>query len=450
MSRLLRSRASPWPVFFNVFFIAFLLVVSMTALLTFILPVSYSSIARIKVETDITEAEGRERPQGTSSLSNSDLMQKEIEMIQSPAILDKVIRALDLNTVWGRKLAGGKKLEMSDAMALLKDRLEVCSVGDTNLIEIRVFGEDPHEAADVANRIAEVYCEYRLEKSRQSPNDGDKILKGKFDDQVQRLRKAQKQVDQLREEFKISDVDAARNSRSPIIEADVVRRLQGELITYKTMLVRDETSLNELTKLTPDRRRDALQTSVGPDTELNTLLAELGIAEQTLLSLKKDYAPDHLTYQTATAMAEDSSNRVALRVEGTMIGLANRVEGVRAIVGHLKTELDTARETDIKNAESARPYFEAKQRLEDLQRYRAILAMKLASGKIEEPLLRCIPAEIVDRAVPGTKPVRPNMPVTLLLGAVGGEIMGLIAGAVAALVALLIRRSNARKKSAQP
>ena len=106
----------------------------------------------------------------------------------------------------------------------------------------------------------------------------------------------------------------------------MVRRLQGELITFETMLVKEETQLRELEKLGPDRRRDAIQASVGPDPELNALLGQLNIAEQRLLVLQKDYDVNHPTYQNAKVIAEDASRRVNERMHGAMIGLSNRVE----------------------------------------------------------------------------------------------------------------------------
>ena len=54
---------------------------------------------------------------------------------------------------------------------------------------------------------------------------------------------------------------------------------------------------------------------MGPDPELNTLLAELNMAEQNLLKLQKEYAPEHPTYQRAKIMADESRKRVTARVD---------------------------------------------------------------------------------------------------------------------------------------
>ena len=66
-------------------------------------------------------------------------------------------------------------------------------------------------------------------------------------------------------------------------------------------------------------------------------------------------------------------------------------------------------------------------------------AAKLANAIAEsyrEYRSSTIPAEIVDKAVPGLRPVRPNKPLNIALGILGGMLLALVAGAgMAGLVA---------------
>src|SRR5262249_28212331 len=90
----------------------FLFFVITATLVTFILPESYSSIARIKIErdqSDIAELQGRNG--GGSGVYDPYFIQTEFEVIQSELILGKVIAKLDLNKVWGAKFAGGDPLK---------------------------------------------------------------------------------------------------------------------------------------------------------------------------------------------------------------------------------------------------------------------------------------------------------------------------------------------------
>ena len=253
---------------------------------------------------------------------------------------------------------------------------------------------------------------------------GIEALKLQFDEQEQKVLEAQKEVDRLRQALNISDVDAHGNSPAPQLEQDVVRQLQAQLISYETQLVREETQLRKLEELSPERRRDAIQTSVGPDTELNTLLAELNMAEVKLLSLQKDYAPDHPSMLNAKTMADYALKQVTTRVEGVMTGLSNHLSAARATVDRLSNSLQTARSTDIKQAEDGRPYYEAKRRLEEIQKFQTLLSYKMLSEKIDVALPRSMLVEIVDKAEPGTHPVRPKKALNIVLGIVIGLVVG--------------------------
>jgi len=101
-----------------------------------------------------------------------------IEIIQSDVILGRVIDRLELDERsgklderWGKRILG-LKLTKAQAMVWLKRRLDVRSEGGT-LIQVGVFGkrpEEPEEAMDIANTIAEELRAFRIEQ-HDSPAD---------------------------------------------------------------------------------------------------------------------------------------------------------------------------------------------------------------------------------------------------------------------------------------
>src|SRR3954465_13931226 len=102
----------------------FLLVVITATLVTFILPESYSSSARIKIERDQTDISSlAERPGGGAY--DPYFIQTEFEIIQSEVILSKVIQQLDLNKEWGKKFANGDTLKTTETMSILKSRMDL-------------------------------------------------------------------------------------------------------------------------------------------------------------------------------------------------------------------------------------------------------------------------------------------------------------------------------------
>ncbi len=77
-------------------------------------------------------------------------------------------------------------------------------------------------------------------------------------------RDAQTKVDTLRQELKISEVDAMSSSPTPMIDEEIVRRLQGELLTMKTDEVKLETGPRRgSNNWSADQLRNSIQTAVG-------------------------------------------------------------------------------------------------------------------------------------------------------------------------------------------
>src|SRR6185295_9243414 len=102
----------------------FLLVVITSALVTFILPESFSSSAKIRVDRDVNDVPGmNDRVVGGGY--DPYFIQTEFEVIQSEIILGKVVNELDLKTAWGQKYGNGQALKQPEAIALLKGRVSL-------------------------------------------------------------------------------------------------------------------------------------------------------------------------------------------------------------------------------------------------------------------------------------------------------------------------------------
>src|SRR5208283_4630542 len=56
--------------------------------------------------------------------------------------------------------------------------------------------------------------------------------------------------------------------------------------------------------------------------------------------------------------------------------------------------------------------------------FRVVLEMKIASEKIDVELPKTMMVEIVDKAVPSARPVRPNKPLNIALGIIIGLVVG--------------------------
>jgi len=404
----------------------FLLVVITATLVTFILPESYSSTARIKIERDQSDIIGMAERTGMPGYDPY-FIQTEFELIQSEVILGKVIESLDLNREWGRKYANNQPLKTQETMLLLKNRMNLRPVRNTSLIEITVYSDKPDEAARIANAIAEAYREHRQEQRTELSLGGIRALEERFKDQETKVKAAQKKVEDLRVKLNISDVLAASDGPSPLMTADTLRKLEAMRIESKAEYVRQVTLLERLKKLGVELGPEGLAqaiTTAAPDPLLSTLLEQLSMAEQGLVVLQKVYGPEHAEVLKSKAMAEDLHAKIKNRVSGIMLGLETRVLSLSNSLENLQQEVGKATTNDVLQATLTRPYFDAKSELDQLKRFRQIIDARIAVEKIDVELPKTMMVEIVDKAVPGTRPVRPNKPLNIALGIIIGLVVG--------------------------
>jgi Mrp family chromosome partitioning ATPase len=413
----------------------FFLVLATATLVTFMLPESFSASARIKIERDAPDVSGPGGGGGVASGYDPYFIQTEFEIMQSERVLGKVIEQLNLNQIWGNKFQNGMRLKNSESIDLLKKVMDLRPVRNTSLVEIRVFSDHAEDnasrpndgpcAATLANVIAEVYKADRLDQYLERTRRGVKALEQNMSDLETNVTTAQKKVDDLRTALKINDPDPMSMTPTPQLSADMLRQLNTTLMLLETEQARNEVQLSKLLELKLEQQRAAIQTAIGGDAELGTLLNELDLAQQKVLSLEKDYAgTENPTYLNAKAMVVEQDKKIDSRVNGILLGLKNKVDSGNAQVVNLRRKLEEAKKRDLELAESSRPYFEAKAKLNELVAYRQILAMKIAADNTELTIPKSAMVVIEDHAVPNLKPVRPNKPLNIALGVVIGLVVG--------------------------
>jgi uncharacterized protein involved in exopolysaccharide biosynthesis len=146
-------------VFLPVFLAVFFLVVITATLVTFILPESFASTARIKVERVLNGDPGTAATHLPPHPYDPYLVQTEAEILLSDLILGKAVEALDLNDQWGKRYLGeGGRLKSSETVLLLKARLDASPVRNTSLIQLRAYSENRMEAAELANAVVRAYA----------------------------------------------------------------------------------------------------------------------------------------------------------------------------------------------------------------------------------------------------------------------------------------------------
>jgi capsular exopolysaccharide synthesis family protein len=401
----------------------FLLVVITATLVTFILPESYSSTARIKVERDQSDIPTL---MGQSSMGIYDpyFIQTEFEVIQSEVVLGKVIESMNLNEKWGKKYNGNQKFTTTETMAVLKRQIDLRPVRNTSLIEIRVYSESPEEAATLANNIAIAYQEYRLAQRRKFGQEGIKSLEDRFKEYEDKVREKQNNVDDLRVRLRVPDAVVSENLPTMMLSAESLRHIEALRIESQAEYVKQRTLLDRLEQLDPKELTQTIPTIGVADKQLDAYLESIALVEQKLVALRKELGPEHTEVLKTMAQEADLREKITARTTGILKGLQAKVESTAAGLAALSNEVARAQDSDVQKANQNRPYFEAKRDWEELVRFRQILTTKIAMEKTDLQLPKNSMVEIVDRATPGVRPVRPNKPLNIALGIIIGLVVG--------------------------
>jgi capsular polysaccharide biosynthesis protein/tRNA A-37 threonylcarbamoyl transferase component Bud32 len=195
--------------------VVWLVVMTAATLVTFLLPESYRSVARILLVRTPPEAVEA----GQSMPYDPYFIQTQFEVIRSELVLARVVDRLKLNEAWGRRYGNGGRLKTAETIQLLRSRISLRPVRVPDLIEIEVYHDEPTETADIANAVAEAFQAYCAEQRVAMLEAHRKESDRQLAQADASLEAAQRELGRLQKELKLPD-SVAQIEREPA-EADV-------------------------------------------------------------------------------------------------------------------------------------------------------------------------------------------------------------------------------------
>ena len=401
----------------------FLITAIIATAVTFILPESYASTARIKVESDVLDVPGFSGSPVTSMNDyNPYFIQTTFEIMQSQLVLSNVIAARNLNVEWGKKYFNGETLKTTETMEILKGRMSLSPVKNTKLIAITVYSDDRNEAADIANAIAEAYKNYRLVSREQLTSRGLNALQEQFTNQEQQIQLVQDKVDKLRRDLGISD-RAEAIEPTPTINSEALQRYHEQMIEGQQAYTQLNVRLQQLKAMDTVKLRDVLPT-VASDAALSDLLGKLHEAQQKMVTLTNDYALNNPVVTRVQSLMEELNRQIDDRVAGILASLESDVNSKKAALDSLTQTVEEAKAKDMQEAVKNQPYYEQKRKVAQMQDLHKLLYSKIEAERLDLEIPKTSMVTVTDPAEPGKSPVKPNKTVNIALGLIFGLIMG--------------------------
>jgi len=404
----------------------FLITAIIATAVTFILPESYASTARIKVERDSTDVAGVGGGLTPVSQAMYDpyFIQTTFELMQSEVVLSNVIANLNLNVEWGKKFFDGEVLKTSETMEILKGRINLMPVRNTKLISITVYSDDKNEAARLANTLASAYHDYRQNQLNEQTVKALDVLQAQYQDEEAQILAVQTNVTYLQKKYKIYNVSANVTTPSSTLTEAQVQRFEDMRIEGEKLYQELNTQFEQLTNLDSKKLRDVLP-GVNPDGTLSSLIDKLHESEQQYVQLTNDYAISNPAVTRVKSVMDKLNEQINDRVAGIIFGMATKVASQKASVDSLVEQVAKAKQASQDEATESQPYWDEKRNLERLLDLHKLLFTKIETERLDLKIPRTQMVSITDYAEPGKAPVKPNKTLNIALGLVFGLVMGI-------------------------
>ena len=394
-------------------FVIILIVVLVAATVTFFQPKIYMSASLIKVEQERLTIDVFSQ-QGYSGYDPY-FLQTQYEIIQSQKILYPVIARFNLTHRWN---PGGDPLPMEVVFRIFKRKMQVQRYRDTSLIEIRVLDQDASLAADLANEIAKVFEQDRLEVKREATMKGLLKLQEEMARQQAKLTTAQNKVEKLRKELNVPMFGAVK------LNDLTIQQLEAQRTLASVEFVGRDTRLKELQKLSHEQLRNAISTLV-TDLNVQSLLQQFTDAEVKLEVLRQDFGGEHPQVKAAVVLLDKLQKQIDARMDGIMRSYVVDTRMAQERLNELQKQLDELKKSSLLMESEAYLPFRNAQREEELEtKLYELLKSRLQQVTIELEVPRS-PVESIGRAESSLVPVKPDWPLNMSVGTIVGILLGI-------------------------
>ncbi len=353
------------------------------------------------------------------TITGDNYYQTQYEVIQSRAVVERVIQALNLK----QRIPGLD--HATDAYAALAGSIRVEPKRNTRLVSISFESPEPALAAEVANGVANGYVKYNLDLKFKGTKDALSWLTEQMNDLRNKVQESSTTLQNYRVKAGILGMEEQRK-----ITASKIMDFNKAYLESQAQRLSIEAKLQQVTQIAKDRV-GAQSIYIVADNPLISGLknqaSDLEIQRSKALRIYKDKHPEVLKIDAQIQQINqkiDNEVQTMLRAVQTEYKVAKaREETLLGNVSLLRREGQELNEKEIQYLNLQRDN-ESNQQL-----YEAVLKrVKEAglTGGLDTNNIR-----VIDDARPSLTPIRPRRTRSLMLSAVVGAILSV--GVVVAL-----------------
>jgi succinoglycan biosynthesis transport protein ExoP len=402
--------------------LSFLLVLITTAVVTYFQPREYQSSVFIEVKSTAENPRIFGTGDPNIPIHDPQLAPTVFQVIQRTGILYPVIEEMKLQDKWARE---GSRPSREQAYRMLRGKLDVDEVRNTDLLQISVFSTNPQEAADIANKIVAVYQDKRVEEEKDILNRAVATMNEEVGKQQTKMELAATEVARIRQEEQIVDLnpEGTEDQQAPV--NTVIIKQEGEVNDAETRVTLLSSRLAQIEKLKGEELMRMLSTLDIQDPTIMKVLPNYhdAVAQEALL-LNSGLAENHPKVKALRATKGVYTKQLEEQVSSIRGALEKNLKTAQTTRDELKKRLEQINAKQLSNKTLSANYTRAKNAyikeklLFDGIRTRAqTQTMELAMPRMA--------LSVKQVAEPASAAARPRVGLNLMLGAMVGLVLGL-------------------------
>lgn len=400
--------------------LTFFLVMVTAGVYVFFLPKEYFSRVTIEIKPD------NNRGVDPLSFSNSgradpQFISTQFQILRKTQVLYPVIEKLDLV----RKFSPpGQTMPLSWVARRLDNSMTVQEQRNTTLIDVGVYNVDRQLAADVANTIAVVYRDLRVEELRSTVEQTLREMRDELDNKRLEVTKLYKEAAKIRQEEDIIDPDP-ESSNVLISTSDRPLMMNEQMLVEKHALVdKVKNELLAIDRLQPDELMEALRTlDIQDDTMRNVApLLQTAAAEEGKLT-GAGLGENHPRVKSLRGQIEVYRKTLSDQLESIKRAHRTKLSIEETQLKTMEERFEELKKKHISDKDRTNRYVEAKASYLAAKTLLLAIEQRYSAAKFEQ-VLTTIPVVIRERAEPGLSPEKPKIPMYMALAALIGIVVG--------------------------
>ena len=407
----------------------------------------YTATALVMINAGQDQVLAPDQMVGGQQMAPAQVVDSQLEVLRSRALAGRLVDALNLvnDPEWNAMLppdqapaagpvvppaaetpqeAATREQLRQNVIAAVSGAISVNRRGLTYAAEVSATSTNPDRAAQMANRLVDLFQQYQMEARLDSANRANSWLATR----VRELRDDVQEKEAIVERYRAQT--GLLSAQGGLLSEQQTAELQGSLTQARADLAERQARLEQLqATIGAGGSADAIAGVLNSSVIIQLRAQEAEIARRQA-DYESRYGDAHPALQNVRAERADVRAQINAEIARISSGLRTEVEVARARVNALEANMDLMRGELVGNNEqlvrlreyereaaASRTVYES-----FLQRFHEIA---------DQGTMRSMPAELVSAATVPTEPSSPRLSIAFVLSVALGAGLGLAAGFLA-------------------